>query len=918
MMKRLILVLIGLTAILCEGSLSWSATGIVDESGNKPANGAFVGYFVPTYTDRIGTIIDKQSFIELLQTGDYYVLSYMGGQTFNTGNSRICRMVSESWYDDSMAFSTVRGFAIIFNSYSVETATAFFATDEVSAEVGSMDPMTTTSGATFNFGSLSGMIMAYGWQSMYAPIMYTASFNTGEHGAFADVHEYGYRSAPFEWWNYPSDYEFSFEATPPEIAPYDGWRFVGWRDDSTHAFYPVGSDVVVMSEYTCFDAEYEECAVIPKYAVTFNIGAHGTRTGGGELTQTVTNGYAAVAPTVSAEQGWEFMGWATTSGGSVVYGNREVISPAADMSLYAVWKLHLAVFSKRVAFNANGGTVSVTVETGEDNENWTAMANVNWLTVTKVGNKVRITATANEATSLRRATVVVSTEDELYAVSVGVTQQRVASFLEISPSKTEFPSNGGSGSVSISANDYWEAVAWNDEVDDFCDWIELSADYGNGDGSFTFNVSENTSSGSRSATIYVYCDDEEQSFTVSQSAASTPDDNLLSLSPESIVLDWYECGPFEVEVSSTAFWFIDTADDWIHFWGGTDPRVGNDVITFDVDANYTGSTRTGEILFYCMDQIVSVMITQYPNAAEPPGGDLIVLSTPSEMLYDGQIGISTSFYVEHTGGGSWHVAEYESWLEIMNLYGESEELGWAARLDDSQWISYIPRNTVNVWATEENLTGDTRIGYVYIWDDYGNNAVFTVMQPPSVVVPPDPMPTVSENAGASAVTNAIESAGFADEVAVKAAIGGSAEEYGKFKTWAGSVVGGEAAVVANTNAAAAYLLGAERLFENAPTIEFGSVEVRRQNLDAPSGGGGAVESCQLTFSVVVKDGEEAVACAANKVAAMFEATGDLGDWNGSKLTPAVEQLGTVDGAMRFKVMPPTTAGSSFFMRVKVK
>ena len=32
------------------------------------------------------------------------------------------------------------------------------------------------------------------------------------------------------------------------------------------------------------------------------------------------------------------------------------------------------------------------------------------------------------------------------------------------------------------------------------------------------------------------------------------------------------------------------------------------------------------------------------------------------------------------------------------------------------------------------------------------------------------------------------------------------------------------------------------------------------------------------MSVIVRDGEEAVKCAAEKVAAMFEATSDLGDW----------------------------------------
>ena len=58
------------------------------------------------------------------------------------------------------------------------------------------------------------------------------------------------------------------------------------------------------------------------------------------------------------------------------------------------------------------------------------------------------------------------------------------------------------------------------------------------------------------------------------------------------------------------------------------------------------------------------------------------------------------------------------------------------------------------------------------------------------------------------------------------------------------------------------------MFENAPKVEFEEVTVGDD-------GEGAVAT---HVSVVVKDGEDAVKCSAEKVAAMFEATSDLGDW----------------------------------------
>ena len=58
----------------------------------------------------------------------------------------------------------------------------------------------------------------------------------------------------------------------------------------------------------------------------------------------------------------------------------------------------------------------------------------------------------------------------------------------------------------------------------------------------------------------------------------------------------------------------------------------------------------------------------------------------------------------------------------------------------------------------------------------------------------------------------------------------------------GDTLAGEAAVVANAHAAVAYLVGAERLFENEPTIETGDVAV------ATGEGGGWQGAARHTYS----------------------------------------------------------------------
>ena len=187
------------------------------------------------------------------------------------------------------------------------------------------------------------------------------------------------------------------------------------------------------------------------------------------------------------------------------------------------------------------------------------------------------------------------------------------------------------------------------------------------------------------------------------------------------------------------------------------------------------------------------------------------------------------------------------------------------------------------------------------------------------------IPEIAVDAVPEAVTNAIEAAGFADVVAVKEAIGGSAAEYAAFKAWAGSVKGarsasgeasaGEEVVVANTNAAAAYLLGAERLFENAPKVEFGEVSVGENGTQGTGGMEGP--GTAINVAVIVRDGEETVKCTAEKVKEMFEATSDLGDWNGAaKMSSTVTVEESEGVTMRFKVVPGDGSAARAFLRIR--
>lgn len=181
------------------------------------------------------------------------------------------------------------------------------------------------------------------------------------------------------------------------------------------------------------------------------------------------------------------------------------------------------------------------------------------------------------------------------------------------------------------------------------------------------------------------------------------------------------------------------------------------------------------------------------------------------------------------------------------------------------------------------------------------------------------IPEVAAEADAATVNAAVDGVGFVDAAAITEVIGGSASEYKAFKNWASSVKGadgeelaGEEAVVASPHAAAAFLLGAGALFENPPVVEIGDMAVENDNSDLTEASGPAI-----TLSVTVKDGEDAVAVASEKVKEMFEATRDLGDWNGdAKFTPTVEILTGEGNILRFRVSPDNDTYTRAFFRIR--
>src|SRR5439155_16665838 len=116
-------------------------------------------------------------------------------------------------------------------------------------------------------------------------------------------------------------------------------------------------------------------------------------------------------------------------------------------------------------------------------------------------------------------------------------------------------------------------------------WIHTSSS-GSGGGSVTYTVDANTTTSSRSGTISV----GNQSFTITQAGLSC----TYSLSPTSFSPgSGAQSGSFTVTASAGCPWAAATASGWIHTGSSGN---GNGGVSYTIDANTSGSSRSGTII----------------------------------------------------------------------------------------------------------------------------------------------------------------------------------------------------------------------------------------------------------------------------------------------------------------------------------
>jgi len=223
------------------------------------------------------------------------------------------------------------------------------------------------------------------------------------------------------------------------------------------------------------------------------------------------------------------------------------------------------------SFNSNGGTGSVNV-TAPSGCSWSAVSNVGWAQVTSgaSGNgngSVNFSVNSNNTANSLSGTLTIAGQ------TFTVNESGVACSYSLSATSGSFNSNGGTGSVNVTAPSgcSWTAVS-------NIGWTQVtSGASGNGNGTVNYSVNANNNANSLSGTLTI----AGQTYTVNESGVSC----TFSLSATSASFNAAGgTGSVNVTAPAGCTWTAVSNIGWTQVTGGANGS-GNGTVMFSVNAN---------------------------------------------------------------------------------------------------------------------------------------------------------------------------------------------------------------------------------------------------------------------------------------------------------------------------------------------
>lgn len=253
------------------------------------------------------------------------------------------------------------------------------------------------------------------------------------------------------------------------------------------------------------------------------------------------------------------------------------------------------ISSEQLAFNINGGTATVSINSETP---WTATTSDSWINILPTeggqGNsQISVSVAPNPSTNERTGYFYIIIGKERH-IQIPVKQKGI--YIETEQKELSFTSVQNNVNLSVKSNTDWA-------ISSVPSWIAVSPDKGSGDALITVTATDNPSITDRKGAIHITHEKLgiDVNIPVTQKG-KTFDVNTTLLNFE----DKASTQTIDIETDGT--WNAATSDSWITVSPKT--NSGKSTLTVGVSENTDENERTGQVVVTMCDKTTTIFVTQ--------------------------------------------------------------------------------------------------------------------------------------------------------------------------------------------------------------------------------------------------------------------------------------------------------------------